>query len=70
MSKIRRPWGSVKELVITLDNAGMSIPEMVSATGVPYDNIRRTCNRLKIRPKYAYLPPYQNYDQTKQQQQV
>ena len=68
MKQIRRPWGSVKELVITLNNANMSIPEMASTTGIPYDNIRRTCNRLKLKPRHAYLPPYPYYDKTKQQQ--
>ena len=70
MIKTRRPWGSVKDIVLKLNDAGMSMPEMASTTGIPYDNIRRTCTRLKIRPRFAYLPPYQNYDKIKQQQQV
>ena len=68
MKQIRRPWGSVKELVIILCDAGMSMPEMASSTGITYGTIRYTCKRLQLKPRSAFKPLHPYYDKTKQQQ--
>lgn len=62
IKKQRRPWGSVKHLIVVCHEAKMTINEIAFGTGLSKEHIRGTAKKLKINLRRENAPFIKYYN--------